>query len=308
MKSLPNVVYSTGQFYATHGKKLAVFDFDWTLVKPLEGRMFPKDVQDWQFFNSAVAPKLKQLHADGYSVIVVTNQSKQWKLDQIKNVVATIDIPMLIIVAFEKQHYKPDTKLWTATIETLPFDCDESFFVGDALGRKTDHSDSDLIFAKNAGFNSKNIHSPEEFFTLDSYKIEPPFTKSEKQEMVVMVGYPGSGKSTIAESLVGYTILSGDQLKTPAKIAKELKAALKRGESVIVDATNATREHRAKYVNIAKDLKIEKTICVWMTTDITESMRRNALRQQPVPKVVFYLFRKKFEAPEESEGFEVVKV
>ena len=64
--------------------KLAAFDYDWTLVKPKNDRTFPKDVDDWEFLYSNVTEFLKNYHDKGYMIVIFTNQTKEWKIDQIK--------------------------------------------------------------------------------------------------------------------------------------------------------------------------------------------------------------------------------
>ena len=51
--------------------------------------------------------------------------------------------------------------MFTDFVKDFSIDKSESFFVGDALGRKGDWSDSDKVFAENIGI--KYI-SPEEMF------------------------------------------------------------------------------------------------------------------------------------------------
>lgn len=308
-----NQIFCSDNFFWK--SKVAVFDYDWTLVKPKEGRTFPTSVHDWQFFNDTVLTKLHELVDTGFCIVLISNQSKPWKLDQIKEVVKVLGLECLCIVAYEKPDYKPSTNLWDS-VKTNDINYDSSLFVGDALGRQQDFSNSDLKFAENAGF--KQVYSPEHFFvgTTNVVKVNVPFKKPDHQDLVILVGYPGSGKSTFADTLKSMgpcVILKGDELKTPAKISKALKMELQkgpRGPRVVIDATNPTKEHRARYVQIAKDFGLHDVKCVWISTDITESMSRNSLRPQDriVPKVVFYVFRKKFEEPKADEGIAVYVV
>jgi hypothetical protein len=39
---------------------------------------------------------IKQLYDDGHIIVIFTNQSKQWKRDQIINVAETLNIPIYI--------------------------------------------------------------------------------------------------------------------------------------------------------------------------------------------------------------------
>jgi len=45
-------------------KANAIFDFDGTLVKPKEGRRFPKDEHDWQYLRPSVPVCLKKICED----------------------------------------------------------------------------------------------------------------------------------------------------------------------------------------------------------------------------------------------------
>lgn len=63
---------------------------------------------------------------------------------------------------------KPKTNMWTELLKDIAIsadqvDMDNSFFVGDALGRKNDFSDSDKVFAQKLGLK---CYSPEEIFQL----------------------------------------------------------------------------------------------------------------------------------------------
>lgn len=47
---------------------------DGTLISTKSGNVFPKDVSDWKLWSAKVSPKLQQLHADGYKIVIFTNQ------------------------------------------------------------------------------------------------------------------------------------------------------------------------------------------------------------------------------------------
>ena len=66
------VIGSLGKQKAS--EKIAAFDMDWTLIKTKSGRTFPIDANDWDWWDTEVLPKLKQLDADGFRVIIFTNQ------------------------------------------------------------------------------------------------------------------------------------------------------------------------------------------------------------------------------------------
>jgi bifunctional polynucleotide phosphatase/kinase len=134
-----------------------------------------------------------------------------------------------------------------------------------------------------------------------------------------MVGYPASGKSTVAREMqakYGCVHIDGDVFKTGPKMVKEAEkyvgTPLPSGayNSVIFDATNGTKERRKLYIDFAKKHNL-KVRCLWKTTPIDVSMEQNRERQKQggpkVPDVVFYTFRKRFEEPCGSEGCVVEK-
>jgi histidinol phosphatase-like enzyme len=84
--------------------------------------------------------------------------------------------------------------MYTQFIESDKIKLKSSFFVGDALGRPIIWSNTYKLFGENIGFT---IKTPE--------KNEIP-TESTSQELVVLVGYPGSGKSHFTTCLFGKNI------------------------------------------------------------------------------------------------------
>jgi bifunctional polynucleotide phosphatase/kinase len=148
---------------AIHREKMAAFDFDWTLVKPKGRKIFPSNVDDWQWLYPNISEKIKKYYEDDYMIVIFTNQSKIWKHKQIQIVAESMDIPIFIVVATDKCEYKPNRILLDVLIQDNKINKEASFFVGDALGRKNDFSDSDKVFAENIGIP---IYSPESFFTV----------------------------------------------------------------------------------------------------------------------------------------------
>lgn len=56
--------------------KVAAFDMDSTLVVPKDPKAkFATSRSDWRWWNDAVPRRLKELHQQGYLVIVLSNQS-----------------------------------------------------------------------------------------------------------------------------------------------------------------------------------------------------------------------------------------
>lgn len=174
------------------------------------------------------------------------------KLQQIINVLSTLKIPSLISVGYEDIDKKPNKTMFDIIIKNKKIDMTKSFFVGDALGRQGDWSDSDKKFAEN--INIKNIYSPDDLFDIIDDIKKPIINLYDKQEIIVLVGYPGSGKTTIANTFdtKRYIVINGDLLKNSEKMIKEAEKYINDNYSVIFDATNPSIEKRKEYINFAK--------------------------------------------------------
>lgn len=189
-------------------KKLACFDYDWTLVKPKNDKTFPSNKDDWEWLRPNVPKKIKELSSEGYSIYIFTTQTKLWKLDMIKESLSTLNIPIKVNVGFGKENKikKPNKKLFYDNV-SIEFN-EISFFVGDAAGRANDYSDDDLIFAENVGIKFK---IPEDIFPIElKKKVDNNNYEKKEQEIIVLVGFPASGKTYFANNkLSSYEILNG---------------------------------------------------------------------------------------------------
>ena len=279
-------------------KKLAIFDVDWTLIKPKDGRLFPKDKNDWQWLYNSVPETLIE-YSEEYTMVFLTDQTKDWKVTMIKEILDNLDFEYTLICSREKKTNKPNPSLFKKTIR-YKFDKEESFYVGDAAGRDDDWSSVDIDVADAL---SIPFYVPEDIFSVNEeirYDLEP----SDNREIIIMVGYPGSGKSTLAASLPdNYKIISGDIFKTPERMIKEARNYIE-DYSIIFDATNGTIEKRKKYINFATENNVEARI-VWINVDIDVAIERLSRRVYEggakVPKMALYIYRKHFEEPFDHE-------
>lgn len=184
--------------------KIAAFDFDDTLITTKSGLKFARGEYDWKWWHASVPTRLKQLHADGHAIVVVSNQAAvslradvkapkdgMRSLNNIKGKITaaftTLDLPVSMYAATGHDIYrKPRTGMWEqilkdyGLVNAVDVDHENSVFVGDAAGRsgdksagiKKDHACSDRDFAANA---SIGFQTPEEFFLNEDQK---PFTRS----------------------------------------------------------------------------------------------------------------------------------
>eukprot|EP00796_Vickermania_ingenoplastis_P011606 gene11606-7995_t len=144
------------------------------------------------------------------------------------------------------------------------------------------------------------------------------------QELVLLVGLPGCGKTTFYRRFfapLGYAHINRDTLGTKAKCLKAAAAAWSEGKSVVIDNTNPTSAGRREYINLvaeamkrrgspssssghANDVTDTTALPVRVflfTHTVEEAMHLNAVRAQAgllsstIPKVAYLTFRKQYE-------------
>lgn len=336
--------------------KVAGFDFDSTLVNTKSGRAFATGPSDWVVWDKSVAAKLKSAQNNGYLLVIFTNQNGiakgkltvralKERLEGFMRHVGT-DLKFLIFAAPNEDHFrKPSTGMWNhlreQVLKGLSIDMGSSIYVGDAAGRpkdwakgkKKDHSCGDRKFALNVGIQ---FATPEAYFlghkeytkwtlqgfdikSLHNTKVEPYKAEdliSEKQEVVMFVGFPASGKSTFFKRYFepnGYEHVNRDTLKTPAACLKACVAALEKGKSVVIDNTNPDAASRESYIDAAKEHNVPVRCFRFNTSEELAKhlnvYRENKTRGQHkhVPGVAYNMYKKKFDEPKTSEGFSEVR-
>lgn len=119
-------------------------------------------------------------------------------------------------------------------------------------------------------------------------------------KMFILSGLPGSGKSTKAKllaathraiivstdeiraELYGSAEIQGDPDVVFATARNQVRIALDRGWSVIIDSTNLRQEFRHQWVKIARARNVPYEI-VKISTPLVVCLWRNALRERRVP-------------------------
>ena len=287
--------------------KVAAFDLDNTLVQPLDGKKFSETDTDWEFYTKDVPTKVKQLYDDGYTIVIVSNQkgigsgkvdSDKW-CSKLNKIALVFGVPLLIFASIDDNMYrKPNTGFWDKFIKC---DSKSSFYCGDAAGlpkRKInnimipkDFSDSDFKFALNVGV--KFIHRDEFIYGVkQNPQINYPINFNNikygnyvfvpsHQEMIIMVGYPGSGKSFYTNNCIlvnkQYVHINQDTLKTPSKCIKLCETGLKEKNSVVIDNTNSSKKSRKVYIDLAKKYGV-KVRCCQFVTDVNVAKHNNCYR------------------------------
>jgi len=322
---------------------------DQTLIKTKSGNTFAENAQDWEWLYPEVPTKLQSFYNGGYKIVIFSNQMGIGKeasgsdslISKINDIANKLGIPIQGFFATAEDYYrKPNAAMWELFTESynnnIPVDYYYSVYAGDAAGRPGDFSCSDRKFA----INSKiEFHTPEEIFlsqpkddkfdwmsTFDPRTVKPAgelFTPKTPplvvphQEMIILIGPPGSGKSTFCSKYLipyGYEWVNQDTLKTREKCQEVAEQAISMGRSVVVDNNNYKLENRTGFINIAKKFNV-RSRCFHFQTSIEMAKHMNIVREKKtkgaqarIPEIAYRTYKSSFTEPELAEGYEEIKI
>lgn len=317
-------------------ENVLAFDLDYTIIKPKSGKKFPINENDWKFiFDSK--KKLIELSKDN-SIIFITNQlgiskgkssieSLNNKLDSIQKI---LNIPLLVFISPNDDIYrKPSLGSYQYILNNYKLN-DKKIkkfdYIGDAAGRKNDHSDSDYKFLLNIkkyneinNLNIKsNFYTPEEFFenknnqTKNILNYQLNYTGHQKfkdilnitkkysnKTVFLITGYPASGKTHLSKKLsenlnIGYFSKDKDKSKFKTLVKKYLNE--NENKNLIVEGLYYSDKQKNELINLVNDYKI---INLYLDVDLDTSFHMNIYRSnnfkvKKIPKVVYYTFRKNY--------------
>ena len=282
--------------------KIAAFDLDYTIIRPKSGKLFPIDKNDWKFLYDSIPSKLLSLYKNDYSIVIITNQmgiskGKVKKSDfefKIKKIYEKLKIPILFLAATEDDKFrKPRIGSWRylKKLDNVRISKKKSFYVGDMAGRlknnkfKADRTDSDRKFAYNAKIK---FYTPEKFFKDETERewnfkgyllnnnYDKKFNIKSKDEVIIISGYPGSGKSYLAKNnFKDYKLISKDLYKN--KVYKILDEELKNNNKVVIEGLLYNDTKRKKYFDIIKKYN-KKIKYIELTTSYDLSYHLNVNR------------------------------
>lgn len=327
---------------------IAGFDMDQTLITTKSGKKFPQDADDWKWAYPNVKDILNMYCSKGYKIIIVTNQagikSNELKMNEIKTKIQNLEEDIIrsypkfkfkvYCAVYKDIHRKP----FPTFFENMNINREKSFFCGDAAGRKSDHSDSDIKFA----YNLRMIfRTPEYIFKHDllsrgvlQYPIKPydketleiakhryVFNKNQKNtpELILMVGLPASGKSYITRQIVEQCMIQGDDvdvisldtIKSKPRMMKQIKDTANHKHHMIIDNTNLEITTRTELIKIVKEIYTHYYVrIIHVNTSFDRCVHNNLYRYYKnydhdpklVPEFVYKMMRNKFIVPTNAEN------
>jgi predicted kinase len=128
------------------------------------------------------------------------------------------------------------------------------------------------------------------------------------KNLVVLVGIPGAGKTTLTKALFSsHEQVAMDKLPNRSRNAvdKLMMKLCATGKDIVVDAANIDRITRMRFIRFAKDYGYEAH-AIFVDTSLDAALARNESRDRKVPEGAVRSYCEKLEVPTESEGFSVV--
>ena len=145
-----------------------------------------------------------------------------------------------------------------------------------------------------------------------------------KPTLVIMIGLPGSGKSTIAAEIKNagsnVEIFSSDTYREKIcgneddqsknneifeALYKDLLNAVLLGKNAILDATNVTRKDRKRCLDKLKHLALHR-VAYFVDATVDDCIARDKARSRSVGEHVIDKFLRRFEFPQKFEGFDEI--
>lgn len=138
-------------------------------------------------------------------------------------------------------------------------------------------------------------------------------------KVTILVGYPGSGKSTYSNNkFVGESaaIINQDTLGSRKACLKKMEELLKTNKNVIVDRTNISKKQREYFISLAQKYKAERIECIDFKSSVERCIERVHKRKNHPTiteetsldkiKEIVLKFEHDYEKPTMDEGFDYI--
>jgi predicted kinase len=141
--------------------------------------------------------------------------------------------------------------------------------------------------------------------------------------LILLIGVPGSGKSSLAQQLqqTGYSLVSTDQIRAALfgresvqgdwsligqAVEQKLRAAFPC--PTVYDATNSRRSARRAVIRLARQIGYDQIVGLWLNPPLTLCLDRNQQRLRQVPEPVIRRMYQQLRSspPRLSEGLDLL--
>ncbi len=300
-------------------QSIAIFDLVGTLITSKNGAPFTRTSEFVLLGKDVIFETMKYLNNSNYLILIICKNislSLSKKVEEYFNQHINFDIVFM--------QSKNDIRSVVHSIDNLmkevniKFDYDKSFYCGDSIGKKDKYPPyhGDIIDKLIARKLNIPLIRPIELF--GNYELK----SLKKQEMLLMVGPPGVGKSTQAAHILQkdkrYAACDTDAMPNfDRKLTIQCADFnLKNGKSVIVLALNQTRERRNDYIKLARKYGVYVRIAWFIRDGRPFNQYRHKNRElpstyyhtKPVKESVYISYEKQFEEPTIDECDELVIV
>lgn len=282
--------------------KWAMFDLDETLITTRNG-LDPSRLQNtlkspdnWIFLGFSIHNILLEYQERKYTIIIITNQTninnRQFdRINQVKDKLISYGVNPVILIGTKDKYKKPNNNLAIKLMNLWDIEKlnKKSFMVGDAAGNDAEYlpyrwGSDDKDFANNLGVKFKypndifysnynyllGINKSSDDDNIFEHDLNSKHFKKLNQNVIIMMGTIGSGKSTFAsefgELYSKYIVLESDKFSNLTVMFNKFKREHKDGNKYfVIDATNRNKEIRKKYIEYAHENNLS-TIIVWSIT------------------------------------------
>ena len=326
-------------------KYVYLFDLDYTLIKTKSGKKFPINKNDWEILHPNIISEFAGLDTTKRLVGIVSNQKGLKTIEQkndwiykIKQINKIIHIDFVFVSLTDDKYRKPlmgsfqfiKDKIngieWDKLVEKQKI-----YYIGDAMGRETDFSDTDIKYALN---NDLKFKSPEIFFKFNkeagrygsiTYPQIEYFTEKEqtvlfdelkliintyKKIIIMTIGLPACGKTFLRKEIIKrfpqFAYSNNDDIQKHIQSKTLIKKISTDYDFIIDDNTNLDKSTR--------DIKLKQfdsyyKVGIWFNYDLELCQHLNWMRmywfdEKLLPKVSYNTLKKKFDSNNISKEFD----
>ncbi len=308
-------------------QKICIFDLDNTIIKTKSGNVFPKNLNDWKFLFNNTIETFKQENII-YGIVsnqngLKTESKKNDWITKLNNIIKFIPIHFVFASTENNKYRKPLPNSWYFIKEHILFNVNvklleenkKIYYIGDACGRDNDFSDTDLKYALNLNIKFKtpekyflktknetiNVSYPNfEYYSNDEFNeiLNKIINLMDKKIIIVMVGFPASGKSFLRNQLISlnnnFKYFNNDDINNHVNSNNLIKKISNEHNYIINDNTNLLLKHRIDINKLPEHYKL----CIYFnhSTEVLQYLNYHRMyynEQNLISSVVYRMLNSK---------------